>query len=82
MTLYLTLAAAAVLALVLFTKMRSNERVRMPDGAVVGALDSVESAIHAGRKIDAIKLYREAHHVGLKEAKEAVERLQESMRSR
>ena len=29
-----------------------------------------------GRKIDAIKLYRRLHGVGLREAKEAVERLQ------
>jgi ribosomal protein L7/L12 len=28
-----------------------------------------------GRKIDAIRMYRELHHVGLKDAKEAVERL-------
>jgi ribosomal protein L7/L12 len=82
MTLYLTLAAAAVLSVLVFTKMRSSERVRMPDAALAGSLDSIEAAIHAGRKIDAIKLYREEHNVGLKEAKEAVERLQDSMRSR
>ena len=29
-----------------------------------------------GRKIDAIKLYRHIHGVGLREAKEAIERLQ------
>ncbi|MCB0330025.1 MAG: ribosomal protein L7/L12 [Bdellovibrionales bacterium] len=32
--------------------------------------------IEAGRKIDAIKAYREVHRVGLKEAKEAVEAME------
>jgi hypothetical protein len=36
----------------------------------------VESLIHSGRKIDAIRRYRELHGVGLKEAKEAVEALE------
>lgn len=33
----------------------------------------IAAAIRAGRKIEAIKLYREAHGVGLKEAKDAVD---------
>jgi ribosomal protein L7/L12 len=32
--------------------------------------------IQSGRKIDAIKLYRELHGTGLKEAKDAVESLE------
>jgi len=35
----------------------------------------VERLLTMGRKIDAIKVYREVHKVGLKEAKEAVEAL-------
>lgn len=41
-------------------------------------LDRVQQEIAAGRLINAIKLYREATGVGLKEAKEAVERMQAS----
>ncbi len=37
------------------------------------ASDSIEGLIRGGRKIEAIKLYREQHGVGLREAKEAVE---------
>ena len=36
--------------------------------------------IQAGRKIEAIKLYRELTGVGLAEAKDAVERLEETYR--
>ena len=35
----------------------------------------VERLVSMGRKIDAIKVYRAVHKVGLKEAKEAVEAL-------
>lgn len=34
---------------------------------------AIAEAIRSGRKIEAIKLYREAHGVGLKEAKDAVD---------
>jgi ribosomal protein L7/L12 len=34
---------------------------------------AIAEAIRAGRKIEAIKLYRQAHGVGLKEAKDAVD---------
>lgn len=39
----------------------------------------VERLLLMGRKIDAIKVYRSLHRVGLKEAKEAVERLAERL---
>lgn len=38
-------------------------------------LERVHEAIRSGRKIEAIKIYRKVRGVGLKEAKEAVERL-------
>jgi ribosomal protein L7/L12 len=37
--------------------------------------DSIRALLLQGRKIQAIKAYRELHHVDLKDAKEAVERL-------
>lgn len=40
----------------------------------------ITAAIRAGRKIEAIKLYREAHGVGLKEAKDAVDAADAAMR--
>ncbi len=40
----------------------------------------IAAAIRAGRKIEAIKLYREAHGVGLKEAKDAVDAADAAMR--
>ena len=38
-------------------------------------LKAMTDALIAGRKIEAIKIYREATGLGLKEAKEAVEKL-------
>jgi hypothetical protein len=38
-------------------------------------IDSIRTAIFAGRKIEAIKLYRDATGQGLKEAKEFIEEL-------
>jgi ribosomal protein L7/L12 len=35
----------------------------------------IEALVAAGRKLDAIRLYRERHHVGLKEAKDAIDAL-------
>lgn len=43
--------------------------------SVTASEEGVRQLLAQGRKIEAIKLYRELHHVGLKEAKEAVERL-------
>ena len=43
---------------------------------------AIETAIFAGRKIEAIKLYREAARVGLAEAKRAVEDLEADLRRR
>ena len=41
--------------------------------------DAVESALRERQVILAIKLYRDRHRVGLKEAKEAVEQLQKRL---
>lgn len=42
---------------------------------MVGAIEAVQAEIAAGNKIEAIKLLREATGLGLKEAKDAVERM-------
>lgn len=47
--------------------------VHPPRGTATDA--DVEQFLRAGRKMGAIKLYREIHDVDLKAAKEAVERL-------
>ncbi|NIP22840.1 MAG: hypothetical protein GWO38_03215, partial [Phycisphaerae bacterium] len=39
-------------------------------------LIEINDKLHSGRKIEAIKIFRETFGVGLKEAKEAVERLE------
>lgn len=44
-----------------------------------GGSDTVISHLRAGRKIEAIKVYREETGTGLKEAKEAVEAIQERL---
>lgn len=44
-----------------------------------GGSDTVISHLRAGRKIEAIKVYREETGAGLKEAKEAVEAIQERL---
>lgn len=44
--------------------------------------DKIEEALAAGRKIDAVKLYREATGKGLKESKEAVEALGKELSAR
>lgn len=38
--------------------------------------ESIRRSIAAGRKIQAVKDYRELHNVGLREAKDAVEELE------
>jgi ribosomal protein L7/L12 len=48
----------------------------MPNRISNETLEAIRSALAAGRKIDAIKLYREASGAGLAEAKNFVERLE------
>ena len=43
---------------------------------------AINAEIFGGRKIDAIKLYREATDGGLKEAKDAVEEIEKDLRQR
>lgn len=50
-----------------------SELERMLSTATPGITDEVEDHLRAGRKISAIKAYRESTGAGLKEAKDAVE---------
>ena len=43
---------------------------------------AINAEIFGGRKIEAIKLYREATDTGLKEAKDAVEEIEKDLRQR
>jgi ribosomal protein L7/L12 len=66
----------AVVALVVVFRS-GDDRVSMP---LTGqrATETIESLVADGRKIEAIKLYRQQHGVGLKEAKDAVELMERS----
>jgi hypothetical protein len=44
-----------------------------------GVIEEIRAAIFAGKKIQAIKVYRTAANTGLKEAKEFIERLTERL---
>jgi len=49
---------------------QSNSDSAAPTGTVSGA---VVDALRRGKKIEAIRMYREQHHCGLKDSKEAIE---------
>lgn len=72
--------AIAVVLLFLWSKLSrsSSDGLPRPDRQPPpgeGTEADVERLVLSGRRIDAIKLYREIHGVGLKEAKEAVDKL-------
>jgi hypothetical protein len=43
--------------------------------------EQIRAALHQGKKIEAIKIYREKSGAGLKEAKEAIEQLEADLRA-
>ncbi|MBI1367819.1 MAG: hypothetical protein GC162_04110 [Planctomycetes bacterium] len=53
----------------------------MSDEQMQKLLDQIEADLFAGRKIQAIKIYREHTGVGLKEAKEEVEKIEAGLRA-
>lgn len=70
-----------VALLVTMSWLRKDETISMPmGGGPPPPPHSIEALILAGRKIEAIKLLREGTHLGLKEAKEEVEAIQERLR--
>jgi hypothetical protein len=52
----------------------------MPEPLSETAMNSLTEALLQGRKIEAIKIYRSCTGLGLKEAKEAIEELERSLR--
>ncbi|HPR63376.1 MAG TPA: ribosomal protein L7/L12 [Thermoanaerobaculia bacterium] len=55
-----------------------KERGMYPD-AENATMEDIRHLMREGYKIQAIKLYREMYHVGLKEAKEKVEEIQKEL---
>jgi len=53
----------------------SRPRENLPDTGQAPTDDDVKRLVETGQKIEAIKLYREIHHVGLKEAKDEVDKM-------
>jgi len=53
-----------------------DSRDATPPAATLVIDDQIAASLRSGRKIEAIKRYRELHGVGLKEAKDAVEAIQ------
>jgi ribosomal protein L7/L12 len=64
------LVIAVVLLWVIARRRGEATRMAVGSGHAPGSLDD---ALARGRKIDAIKIYRAEHGVGLQEAKDAVE---------
>lgn len=64
-------------------RLETSPDVQLAPAPQAGALSPVADLIFAGRKIDAIKLYREQVKpgAGLKESKEAVEQLEAGLRA-
>ena len=80
MVLYIVVAvAAAALALNAMSRRRTDDLRQTglypPPGQ--GSDADVERLVALGRKIDAIKLYREIHRTDLKSAKDAVDKIAE-----
>ena len=54
---------------------QARSRGLWPKPGQIPTMEDVKRLAQAGEKILAIKLYRQIHHVGLAEAKDAVEKL-------
>ena len=65
-------AGLAVVVIFVFQNLKGRPRVAVPTPGR-GTMDDVQRLVSEGHKIAAIKVYREVHGVGLKEAKEAVD---------
>jgi ribosomal protein L7/L12 len=65
-------------------EMAYNESTKPPDGVMNYDNPILEGRLRSllakGRKVDAVKIYREEYGVGLRDAKNAVDRLEASMR--
>jgi ribosomal protein L7/L12 len=73
---YWILAIVAAVIVVLMSRRGENAGTRAQLRSVppAGWTDAdIDTALRSGNKIEAIKMYRMIHHVGLKEAKDAVD---------
>ena len=75
-------AKAAVEALEQTGSLPTSTNTATTSGLDSNVLVQVQQALFQGQKIEAIKLYREATNQGLKESKEAVEKLEVELRQR
>lgn len=75
-TLIALVVGAVVAALVVRAITARGERGSLPPLPPGLSGDAaIQALLQRGRKIEAIKIYREQHGVGLKEARQAVERM-------
>jgi ribosomal protein L7/L12 len=83
MQIIAAIVAAILVLLLLRTVLTRDEATFSRRAADASAIPPTEASIRdcllRGRKIQAIKAYRELHRVDLKTAKEAVERLAEQL---
>ena len=70
-TLYIVVGVAVVVG-ILVALSRGSSPSGLPEGATD---DDIRVLAQQGKKIQAVKWYRDLHGVGLKEAKEAVEEM-------
>jgi ribosomal protein L7/L12 len=69
---FLGITIAILILLMVFLNKKRNNPTR------TGSTEQdITDALNEGRKVEAIKHYRHVHNVGLKEAKEAIEKMQE-----
>jgi hypothetical protein len=70
-----------IVAVFIVLRLRSDDRVVMPVEGIPTDTDTdpIRAALLAGRKIEAIKVYRVNHDVGLREAKDAIEEIERSL---
>jgi len=77
-----TIALVAVfLGIAVFARLRRDDSIAMPNGARgLAESQSLEELVLAGRKIDAIKQLRRESGLGLREAKDEIDKLSETLR--
>jgi len=68
----IAIVIAVVSGLLIISSRGSSSSSHVPENATD---EDVRDLVRAGKKIEAIKCYRAIHGVGLKEAKDAVERM-------
>jgi len=74
--LLLVIVLSATAALVSRQQTKSARRRNLlPEPGEIPTVEHVKRLADAGQKIPAIKMYREIYRVGLKEAKEAVDKM-------